>query len=338
MQEVENITPRFVVVVGASAGGLHAIIELCAQLNKRMDAAVLIVLHISKMSMAQILMARIQKSTSFTCKVPSEGEKILRHHIYMAPENKHLVVREDQMLLGGGPAESMWRPSIDVLFRSAAASFGNRTIGIILTGLLQDGTAGMQTIKKCGGITIVQDPEEAEYADMPMSVLQNVPVDYSVGLAEMGALLEEKTANGLPPSYPVPPDVLTEAAIAEKVSVGIPIVAQLGTNSLFSCPDCGGGLWEINDGQLTRFRCHIGHSYTARDLALKQADQLEATIWIAVRMMEERRQLLEKMALEERTKGWHQSAIRKEERIGELVTHIERLKYLIFDIEKESAL
>lgn len=323
--------PAYITLIGASAGGLNAVIELCAQFKPSMNMAALIVLHISKFSMVEIIIGKLQRKTSFTCKPAEDGEPLKRNHIYIAVDNKHLLVKDGKILLGEGPAESMWRPSIDVLFRSGAAEFDSRSIGIILTGLLQDGLAGMQAIQRCNGVTIVQDPEEADYPDMPMSVLNNMDVNYCVKLPAMGAILEEKTSDGVQPKGEIPADVQKEAAIAQKVAIGIEGIDELGDRSVFSCPDCGGGLWEIQNGELLRYRCHIGHAYTAKDLMMRQEEQLEGTLWIALRMMEERKQLLIKMAIDEETKGWIRSAENKRKRGGELTVHIDRLKQLLFD-------
>jgi len=330
-------SPRYLIAIGASAGGLNAVVELCAQLDKEMDAAICVVLHISHISMTEILAQRIQRNSHFTCKVAENGESLLRHYIYMAPADRHLLIKRKRLLLGQGPAENRWRPSIDALFRSAAVAYNGHTIGVILTGLLQDGTTGMLAIKKSGGICIVQDPKEAEYPDMPQAVLDNVEVDYCTSLSQMGFLLKEKTA-ALHDEKPVniPRDIKTEAEISERVAIGINLVADLGKKSIFTCPDCGGGLWEIEEGKLPRYRCHIGHAFTEKELQLRQSETLETTLWVALRMMEERRQLLLKMADEEKSKGWKRSADNKEDRALELKVHIDRLKELLFDTQTKS--
>ena len=323
-------TPSYIVVVGASAGGLNSIIELSAQLKKEMDIAVLVVLHLSHMSIPDVLIGRLQKNTAFTCKIAEDGEAIKAHHLYLAVPDKHLLLKGNKIILGNGTAENRWRPSIDVLFRSAAAEHDGRTIGIILTGLLQDGTAGMQAIKRCGGMAIVQDPSEAEYPDMPLSVLNNVQVDYCVPLSVIGDLLLEKSRSAPSEKMEIPNDIAKEAAIAQRVVTSIEGLKELGQHSLYSCPDCGGGLWEIISGGITRYRCHTGHVYTENELLLKQSEALEDTLWIALRMLEERKALLDKMAKEEGGKGWTRMAAQKTERSAELDVHIERLKQILF--------
>jgi len=222
------------------------------------------------------------------------------------------------------------------LFRSAAASFDGRTIGIILTGLLQDGTAGMDAIKRCGGTTIVQDPQEAEYPDMPLSVLENIAVDYCTPLSGIGAILLEKSRMEVQELLPIPPEIKKEAEIAERVTINIDDLKDLGQKSLYSCPDCGGGLWEIVEDNIIRYRCHTGHVYTQDELLLKQSSALENTLWIALRMLEERRNLLQKMSREESSKGWLKMAAQKKARAHELENHINRLKTLLFETKEDN--
>lgn len=178
--------PKFVIVVGTSAGGINALSEFVGQLKTGMDAAVFIVMHLSRTSISDFLFHKLQPLTKLQCEIAAENASIKKDHIYIASPNLHLLVKKGKIILGRGPEENRWRPSIDVLFRSAAAAYSTRTIGVVLTGLLDDGTTGMLAIKRSGGTCIVQDPNEAEYPDMPLSVLNNMEVDYSIGLANMG--------------------------------------------------------------------------------------------------------------------------------------------------------
>lgn len=327
--------PKFVVVVGASAGGLNSVIEVCAQLNDRIDVAILLVLHLTKVSVGDIIVSRIQTNTSFNCKLAEDGDEIKRHHIYMAIPDKHLLVKNGKIKLGDGPVENRWRPSIDVLFRSAAAAYDSRTIGVILSGLLQDGTSGMLAIKRSGGTCIVQDPNEAEYPDMPLNVLNNMEVDFCVPLEEIGAILEEKSKNGTGKSVEIPDDVKAEAATAERVAVGFENVKPLGKQSDYTCPDCGGSMWEMVNDSIVRYRCYTGHVFSANELLIRQSQQLENTLWASLRMMEERKNLLDKMSKEEETKGWKQSASHKRDRANELLTHINKLKEILLEAKNE---
>lgn len=322
--------PKYIIVIGASAGGLNSVIELMAGVTEEMDAAVFVVLHAGNAAYNDLVAQRLQKSSVFTCKVAAHNEPIQSRHLYLAVPDQHLLIKPGKVLLGRGPVENRYRPSIDVLFRSAAVAYNSRVIGIVLTGLLEDGTTGMQIIKKCGGTCIVQDPAEAEYPDMPKSVLRFVKVDYCTSLQRIGIILQEKTKNGVPQPAPVPAHIAKEAEIAERVVIGIENVEQLGERSAYSCPECGGALWELKQDGLTRFRCHTGHTFTGDELQESKRRELETTFWVALRILEERRNLLNRMADEEQSKGWTQSAKNKLQRAGELDVHIGRLKEMLF--------
>lgn len=325
--------PKYVVVVGASAGGLTAVTELVAQLKPGMNIAVLVVLHLSRKGISEFLVHKLQQVTQLHCVAAADEATIHQDHIYVAPPNYHLLVKDGRTIIGHGPEENRWRPSIDVLFRSAAVHYNGCTIGIVLSGLLDDGTAGMLAIKKTGGKCIVQDPNQAEYPDMPLSVLNNMEVDHCVPLEEMGKVLMEITQTE-PEKHSIPEDIQRESAIAEKVSIGIANVEPLGEQSLYTCPDCGGSLWKLQEGKTDRYRCYTGHTYSERDLSVKQAEQVESTLWIALRMIEERRNLLRKMELETKQRGFHRIASDHADRAQELDDHIARLKGILFAIQE----
>ena len=241
------------------------------------------VLHTRSIAYEDVIIHRLQKNTVFASKMAEHNETIRAGYLYMAVSDYHLIVKRGKILLGRGPVENRWRPSIDVLFRSAAVAYNSRVIGIILTGLLEDGTAGMQTIKQCGGTCIVQDPEEAEYPDLPKSVLRYVDVNYCTSLERIGTILQEMVMNGVPEETTVPLHIAKEAEIAERVAIGINNVEALGERSPYSCPDCGGGLWEMKEKGLTRFRCYTGHMYTADELQEAKRRELEESFWEALR-------------------------------------------------------
>ena len=332
----ENQAPSFVIVVGSSAGGLTALIELVSQLKPAMNASVFIVMHLSRKGISDFLTHRLQQYTAIPCEVATDQAPILRGRIYIAPPNHHLLIKADRMVIGYGPEENRWRPSIDVLFRSAAVAFGNHAIGVIITGLLDDGTAGMIAIKKCGGICIVQDPNEAEYPDMPLSVLNHMEADYCISLADMGFTLQKLTQNGVEKKMEIPPDLVNEAKIAEKVATGIDVIKDMGEHSVYACPDCGGAMRTISADNITRYRCHIGHSYSENDLVVKQADNLEATLWVALRMMEDRKNLLNKLAKNSRKRGAMTMGLSHEEKEGELQKHIDKLKEILFSTQENN--
>jgi two-component system chemotaxis response regulator CheB len=194
--------------------------------------------------------------------------------------------------------------------------------------MLHDGTAGLEFIKRCGGVAIVQDPHEAEYPSMPETALRNVDIDYVVPLGQLGALLEEITAR-TPPERPaeVPEDLKQEAAIAERVVGTIEEVLKIGHPVPLTCPDCGGSLFEVKHGTLLRYRCHTGHAFTADALLHSAQQSLEETLWVALRMMEERKNLLSSMA----TRGQGPYSVQQEERIEEMKKHINRLREFLLN-------
>ena len=176
----------------------------------------------------------------------------------------------------------------------------------------------------------MKDPNEAEYPEMPLSVLNRVEADYCISLADMGFTLEHLTRNGLVQNSSIPDEIRKEAEIAENVATGAPNVAPLGEQSVYTCPDCGGNLWNITHDNVSRYRCHIGHSYSENDLIVKQASQLESTLWVALRMMEDRKNLLGKLGRDSRKRGAITIATAHEEKERELQRHIEKLKEILF--------
>ncbi len=324
-------TPKFIIVVGTSAGGMNALIELVSQLKENIDATFFIVMHLSRTSISDFLMHRLQPHTNLKCEVAKDDMPLEKGHIYVAAPNHHLLVKKDKIILGRGPEENRWRPSIDVLFRSAAAAYSTRVIGVILTGSLDDGTTGMLAIKRSGGTCIVQDPNEAEYPAMPLSVLNNMEVDYCIPLNQMGETIFEITQMN-PEEITAPRDVIIESEIAERVVVDYENVKQLGEKSIYACPDCGGGLWNISkeNGKPDRYRCHIGHSYSEKDLVVKQGEILESTLWTALRIMEERRNLLKKMEDDNNNKGLSIMATSYREKGTDIQFHVDKMKEILF--------
>jgi two-component system chemotaxis response regulator CheB len=328
--------PKFIVVIGASAGGLDALMEMVQNLQKGLDVAYCIVLHLSRKGIGDFVVHRLSQVTAMPSQLAVNGAALKKDNIYIARPNQHLLVKDNKFLLGGGPEENRFRPSIDVLFRSAAVAYNSHAIGIILSGMLDDGTSGMWAIKRSGGTCIVQDPNQAEYPDMPVSVINNMEVDHVTTLQEIGSLISviTKKKNGKKTS--VPEDVIAESKISETTAVGIDGIEKLANTSVFACPDCGGNLWTMKDDVLKRYRCHIGHAYSERDLVVKQAEVATSTLWVAVRMMEERKHLLKKMELETAKKGYKALSAGHIERHDEMGRHIDTLKKMLFNLQSHN--
>jgi two-component system, chemotaxis family, protein-glutamate methylesterase/glutaminase len=322
--------PKFFVVIGTSAGGIRALEEIMMQLTPEMDAAFFVVLHLSRKGVGDVLFQRLQHRCNINCKIATNDEPIKKGTVYLAPPDNHLILDKGKVLLGKGAPENRWRPSINNLFRSAAANYSSRVIGIILTGLLDDGTSGMASIKRSGGITIVQNPNEADYPDMPISVLENMDVDYVESLSRMGELLTEIIAATNPEPVQVPFDVIQEADMDKRVSTRVEGLTVF-ERSEFNCPDCGGGLWITQKEHPTHMRCHVGHSFTERELMIRQAEVMENTFWAALRMMEERRALLVRLATRDQERGYRSTSNLHFDKAKELDGHIENLKRILFE-------
>ena len=325
-----STSPKFIVVAGTSAGGIRALEELVIQLTPEMDAAFFLVLHLSRKGIGEFLFQRLQQNTSLRCKVAVNGEAIERGVIYIAPPDNHLLVSKGHVVVGRGARENGWRPSINNLFRSAAAAYNSRVIAIILTGLLDDGATGMRAVKRSGGTCIVQDPNEADYPDMPLSILDSMEVEYVTSLTKMGSVLADIMNNGEDIiECPVPHDVLIEAEIDERVSTRIDDLSQFEKIDI-NCPDCGGGLYRTQKEAPTHFRCHVGHSYSERELLIRVSEVMENTFWTSLRMMEERRTLLMNLYRKDLDRGYVKTSERHLGLAKEMEVHIENLKQILY--------
>ncbi|SHJ27343.1 two-component system, chemotaxis family, response regulator CheB [Hymenobacter daecheongensis DSM 21074] len=311
-----------IIVIGTSAGGMPALCQLVEQLRGTLPAAVLVVQHLSPDSSGELLVQRLARHAALPCHLAENDMPIEPGHLYLAPPDRHLLVRAGKLLITKGPRENHYRPAADTLFRSVAAAYGSRAIGVVLTGMLHDGTAGLEFIKRCGGLALVQDPEDAQFPSMPESALRNVAIDDVVPLARLGARLEELVFQSVREPIPVPADIQLEAAIAERVVGTVEEAAVLGDQVPLSCPDCGGSLWQMKHGQVLRYRCHTGHAFTADSLLKESQEGLEESLWVAMRMLEERKTLLTNMA----ARGDTALNRQYEERVAEIKKHINRLR------------
>jgi two-component system chemotaxis response regulator CheB len=291
-----RITNPMIIVVGSSSGGMQALTKLVAQFPKGFPASIFIVNHMSADTTGEPLLKALNASGGLPCEHGKDGVEFKTGHIYLAPSDQHMLIEKGRILVTKGARENRSRPAIDPLFRSAAVAYGNRVIGVILTGYLDDGTSGMMAIKRCGGVCIAQDPLDASYPDMPQSVIANVGADHVVPISEMGVLLSELVRRKLPKSGRIPEDIQIEAKIAKRVLSDLPSVQSLGVQVPYNCPDCGGVLWQMAEGDSLRYRCHTGHAFTVSVLLAQQTAKIEETLWVALRMFEERQNLLVTMS------------------------------------------
>jgi two-component system, chemotaxis family, protein-glutamate methylesterase/glutaminase len=314
---------------------MQAITKLLSQLPEELPASIFIVQHLSPDSSAPFLVDRLNKYTNLMCKVAEHEHEFEPGTVYFSPADKHLLVSGSKMLVVKGPRENQFRPAIDPLFRSAAAYHGGNTVGVILTGFMSDGAIGMECIKRSGGTTVVQHPDDAEFSVLPENVIRKVDTDYIVPLREMSTLLEELAQLPVEQSLTIPADIRQEALIVERVmsnstQTSIEELEKAGTRTAYSCPDCGGGLWEMSQaGNIKRFRCHSGHAFSQDSLLLGMSNALEETLWVALRTLEERRNILQSMSQSETVKGNHRWTNIQEKRVEEMKVHIERLRELL---------
>jgi two-component system chemotaxis response regulator CheB len=289
---------RDIVAIGASAGGVEALRELVRHLPADFPGSLFVVIHIP--SDAPSLLPRIlSRSGPLPATHAKDGEPIAAGRIYVAPPDRHLLIRRGYLSVVHGPRENGHRPAIDPLFRSAARSYGRRAIGVVLSGNLNDGSHGLRVIKDRRGTAVVQDPEDAVYPGMPSAAIEHAEVDHVFPIAAIGDLLARLAREPIPDEeVPVPgPDEVESEGPAKLAEDGERINARLGGDpSVYTCPECHGNLWEIRDGSLTRYRCRVGHSYTEDSLINEKGESLEAALWMALDALEEQASLTQRMA------------------------------------------
>jgi two-component system, chemotaxis family, protein-glutamate methylesterase/glutaminase len=278
------------IVMGASAGGVQAFRRLLSKLPPELPASVLIVQHTSPQGRG-LLPKVLGQDTLLPVREAIHSEVIRRGRVYVAPPDQHVIVQDSRLQLSRGPRENRQRPAIDLLFRSAAHCYGPRTVGVVLTGYLDDGTAGLAAIKVHGGIAVVQKPDEAEAPGMPRSALRYVPVDHCLPLAEIGALLMR-----LAKERPVRPNGKPRHYVEEQVIAPEEMTGKYGPLTGFVCPECDGALWEAPTGGALQFRCHVGHRYSPESLLSDHTAGLESALWSVLRTLDEQASLLRRLA------------------------------------------
>ncbi|MGI8588356.1 MAG: chemotaxis protein CheB [Chloroflexia bacterium] len=307
-----------IIVIGASAGGVEALQTLARRLPADLPAAVFVVQHIPAQS-PSLLPTILNRAGKLPAVHPQDKEPIHSGRIYVAPPDRHLLLDPGCICMVRGPKENRSRPAIDPLFRTAARVYGPRVIGVVLTGALDDGTAGLQAIKQRGGIAVVQDPDEAMYPSMPRSAQAHVDVDYCLPMAEIGGLLAKLAKEPAPDEadYPVPYNMDIESQIARADMDLFNDSEVPGTPSPFSCPECHGTLWELKDGEMVRYRCRVGHTFSAESMMAQHNESLEDTLWAALRALEESAALARRMARSSAERGHDRLRVQYEKKAAE---------------------
>lgn len=294
------------IVIGASVGGMEALSVIFSSLPPDLPAAVLVVTHIGARD--SVLPELLARTSALPVRHARDGEPVRPGRVLLAPPDRHMLVAmsggQAVIELTRGPRENHTRPAIDPLFRTAAAACGAAVVGVVLTGYLDDGTAGLAAIKACGGTAIVQQPSEAVAPSMPQSALAHVQVDQCLPLAQIGPVLlalargQGAAAGG---NRPLPQLMTVENRFAWGAG-NMEELQKIATPSTFTCPECHGTLWELHAQQPRRFRCHTGHSFTATILAELQHEKAEDAIWAAVRALQEKERLYDSLAV--KATGW----------------------------------
>lgn len=322
---------RDLVAIGCSAGGVEALPTLFAQVPANTPAAFAVVQHMSTSSPGHLANI-IQRATPMIVRWAEQGEPIEHGHVYLAPVDYHLQIEDEHVRLVAGPRENNARPSINRLFRSVAASYRGRAIGVLLTGMLDDGVLGLTSIQRCGGATVVQDPADASYPDMPRAALEAIVPDHVVGLGEMGALLAQLTTEPAPDDD-TPVDVALHARLDTREHADPRELDALGPKTELICPDCGGPMWDVGYGRVRHYRCYLGHANGARSMLAGQANEVERSLWVAIRSLQERASTFADLARSARKAGTELAAESYESQARDARDHAERARNFLLDLQ-----
>jgi two-component system, chemotaxis family, protein-glutamate methylesterase/glutaminase len=285
---------RDVLAIGTSAGGVAALTFLAKRFPRDFPAAVLVTIHLPS-HVRSPLDDLLSASGPLPAQFARDGDLVRKARIYIAPPNRHLLLDGEHVSLGEGPRENNARPSIDPMLRSTALCCGGRAIGVVLTGTLGDGASGLWAIRHGGGIAVVQDPKDAAFSEMPLTALNRAKPDHVVSLDEMPALLERLVRQPAGEARPLPRSIGYEVEMARTGRGDMDAMDTIGRRSVLACPDCGGVMWEIDEEDLLRYRCHVGHTYTAEVMSLALDESLRRALASGLRALEERVALARKL-------------------------------------------
>jgi two-component system, chemotaxis family, protein-glutamate methylesterase/glutaminase len=294
--ESEAIGCRDIVVVGASAGGVESLIAFARALDADLPATILVVLHVPA-SGASALPAILGRVGDLPVDVAAPRQELEQGHIVIAPPDRHLVIVDNELRTSHGPRENGHRPAVDVLFRSAARACGPRVIAVVLSGSLDDGTAGAMAVKERGGLVLAQDPAEAAYPGMPQSAIAHVGITEIATAEQLGVVVSRLCRTAATPTDEILPDlVASNAELAEEYDIATISDERSGQPAGLGCPECHGALFKIENGGLLRFRCRLGHAWSWHTLLLEQGQALENALWMALRTLEEKAALSSQLA------------------------------------------
>jgi two-component system chemotaxis response regulator CheB len=320
---------RDVIAIGASAGGVSVLRRIASALPPNFSAAVLVVQHIG--AHPSSLPSLLRAAGPNPALHGKDGQTVRPGTIYVAPPDRHMLVKDGRLQLTREAKENFARPAIDPMFRWVAVDYGARAIGVVLTGRLDDGAAGLRAIKDCGGLAVVQDPADAEEPQMPVSACAQAAVDHRVPADAVGPLLA-RLAGHPAPAGPAPPERLrSELRLSTHPGDAMATLDGIGSTSPFTCPECSGTLWRIRDSDPARFRCHTGHAYT--QLALRHGQRVAAdeALWSALRSLQEQQRLLLEIAESSRARTDPVHAAQLDEEVERIAEHREQLQRMLTD-------
>jgi two-component system chemotaxis response regulator CheB len=292
---------RDIIVIGGSAGSGPVLKQLMGALPGDLGASVFVSTHLPA-SGTSLLVQSLASAGSLPVLEVTDGQPVEPGRVYVAAPDRHMLLVDGSVRLGEGPRENMARPAIDPLFRSAALAHGSRVVGVVLSGMLNDGASGLGAIKQVGGTAVVQHPLDAEAEEMPLAALETVDVDHVAPAEQLAPLLVSLSQSDAPPTTPPPPGLELEVRIAAGARLGAEALRTIADPSVVTCPDCQGVLSEVRDEQPLRFRCQIGHAVTAQVLDFS-TEQVDEAVRVALRIMEERLALVIRMARDARETG-----------------------------------
>jgi two-component system, chemotaxis family, protein-glutamate methylesterase/glutaminase len=320
--------------MGGSAGALDALLQIFPRGGGALEAAVFVVVHSG--SKPGALPTIIGRRSGITTVLPADGERIEHGRIYVAPNDCHMILEEGVVRTVRGPRENRVRPAIDPLFRTAARTYGGRVVGVVLSGTLDDGAAGLAEIRRSGGVAVVQDPADALFDGMPRSAIASAGADHVVPAGAIAPLLRELTSGAAVQDISVvessgdgdPPDAVESPLEAQSE------FHQNGRVSVFTCPECSGTLWEVSEAGVIRYRCRVGHAFSRDSLDEAQAASVESALWIAMRALEERAELARRTARRMQEQGLPGSARRFQQRAREADEGRELVRKVLFTTDE----
>jgi two-component system chemotaxis response regulator CheB len=319
------------IVLGGSAGALEPLRTLLSALPRSLPASICVVLHIPA-TRETCLPEILPRATALDVRLAEDGAGLDHGRVLIAAPDHHLIVHKGKARLSRGPRENYWRPAIDVLFRTAAVAYGTRVIGVLLSGALDDGTAGLQAIRRCGGKAFAQSPQEAAYPEMPDNARHHVEDVHTLTVREIGVELTRLASEPPPSPVEIPADLRREARVADDMTAKVSeSVYQEGEPSSATCPECNGPLSISHEGPV-RFRCRVGHAFGPLSLLNATRQQIEVSLWSAIRLLQQRATLDRSSARREHEKGRTIGAAQYDERAAESDSHATLLRELLLSL------